>query len=126
MRVLETLTGLRLTARPEALDRAKWDDGTIVLRFAPDDAFAIGAAEVGIADEHAIVVHESGFVGTWLTPDELSGRVVPHIEWPLPEARPALAQGLICGVPAKLWLDGDRALLLCTAAYAHELADRLG
>jgi hypothetical protein len=28
-------------------------------------------------------------------------------------------------VPAKLWLAEDRALLLCAAAYAHELEERL-
>jgi len=45
----------------------------------------------------------------------------------MPTARPALAQGSIAGVPAKLWLpaDGD-ALLLTAAAYADELSRRLG
>jgi hypothetical protein len=71
------------------------------------------------------VVDEAGFVGWWLTLDELNDAVVPHVDWPLPEDRPALAQGLVAGVPAKLWLAEDRALLLCAAAYAHELVDRL-
>ncbi|CAN5424092.1 hypothetical protein BH20CHL6_BH20CHL6_09880 [soil metagenome] len=125
MPALETLPGLRVVASPAALDAASWSEGAIVLRFAPDDAFALGAEEIKVADEHAIVAPESGYMGTWLTADELSDRVVPHIEWPLPSGRPALAQGLIAGVPAKLWLDDDRALLLCAAAYAHELAERL-
>ena len=44
-----------------------------------------------------------------------------------PTERPALAQGSIAGVPAKLWLadDGD-ALLVTRAAYADELASALG
>ena len=84
---------------------------------------AIGAASLQVAGEH-IVVDEVGFVGWWLTPEELD-HVVTHIDWPLPTDRPALAQGLIAGVPAKLWLDEDRALLLCAAAYAHELEERL-
>ncbi len=126
MRALDALPGLRVVTTVEALDRAPWTEGTIVLRFAPDDAFALDSAEIDVADEDAIVAPESGFVGTWLTPDELQDRVVPHIVWPLPDARPALVQGLIAGVPAKLWLDDDRALLLCAAAYAHELAERLG
>ncbi len=129
MPALETLPGLRVVATPEALDRASWREGSIVLRFAPDDAFVIGtsADELAdrLADEHAIVEPETGLVGTWLTPDELTELVGTHIEWPLPAARPALAQGLIAGVPAKLWLEDDRALLLCAAAYAHELAERL-
>ncbi|MBA3778245.1 MAG: hypothetical protein H0X16_02870 [Chloroflexi bacterium] len=126
MPALETLPGLRIVASPEALDAAPWSAGTVVLRFAPDDAFAIGATAVDIADDHAIVAEESGFVGRWLTREELDDRLVTHIEWPLPTALPALAQGLIAGVPAKLWLTTDRVLLLCAAAYAAELADRLG
>jgi hypothetical protein len=49
------------------------------------------------------------------------------MEWPLPTERPALAQGSIAGVPAKLWLParGD-ALVLTATAYAHELEQRLG
>ena len=129
MRALEAMPGLRVVATPESLDGALWSEDAIVLRFAPDDAFAIGMSDVALADEladeDAIVEPERGFVGTWLTRDELIDHVQPHIEWPLPAARPALAQGLIAGVPAKLWLEDDRALLLCAAAYAHELTERL-
>ena len=125
MRALEAMPGLRVVATPEALDGALWSEDAIVLRFAPDDAFAIGMSDVALADDDAIVEFETGFVGTWLTSDELREHVQPHIEWPLPAARPGLAQGLIAGVPAKLWLEDDRALLLCAAAYAHELTGRL-
>ena len=31
----------------------------------------------------AIVAPETGFVGCWLTPDELAAHVVPHIDWAL-------------------------------------------
>jgi len=120
------MTGTRVVASPEALDAARWSEGTVVLRLAPDDVFAIGAGEIEVADEHAIVVDEAGFVGRWLDEDELHQQVVPHVDWQLPLTRPALAQGLIAGVPAKLWLEDDRALLLCATAYARELADRLG
>jgi len=129
VRALETLPGLRVVATPEALDAASWAEEPLVLRFAPDDAFAMRTSQIALvdlADEHAIVEPETGFVGAWMTSDELAERVLPHVEWPLPAARPALAQGLIAGVPAKLWLEDDRALLLCVAAYAHELSERLG
>ncbi len=134
MRALEAMPGVRVVATPEALDRAPWAEQSIVLRLAPDDAFVIGAPDgalgdgsaTSLADEHAIVEPETGFVGAWLTPDELGELVDTHIEWPLPPARPALAQGLVAGVPAKLWLEDERSLLLCAAAYAHELAERLG
>jgi hypothetical protein len=121
---LDRLRGVRVVADPASLDRATWrGDDVMVLRFAPDDAFAIDATAVDIDDEHAIVEDEVGFVGAWLDPDVIEG----HIEWFLPTVRPALAQGSIAGVPAKLWLpaEGD-ALLLTAAAYADELAGRLG
>jgi hypothetical protein len=136
VRALEPLPGLRVVAAPEALDQARWVPGdATILRFAPDDAFAIGARTVEIGDPDAIVEPEPGFVGAWLTADELRDDVVPGIEWSLPTERPALAQGNIAGVPAKLWLtrgwdaegsDGaDQALLVVLAAYADDLAGRL-
>ena len=133
---LEPLPGLRVVATPEALDEARWVPGdAVVLRFAPDDAFAVGARTVEIDDPDAIVEPEAGFVGAWLTADELRDEVVARIEWTLPTERPVLAQGTIAGVPAKLWLtngwdaegtdDGDQALLVVQAAYADELRRRL-
>jgi hypothetical protein len=125
VRAPEPLVGVRVVASPGTLDVMDWATGVAPLRFAPDDLMAVGAvtAEVGYAP--AIVENETGFVGWWLTHDEVTETVLPHIDWPLPNARPALAQGLVAGVPAKLWLTDDRALLLCSAAYAHELEERL-
>ena len=110
-------------AAPAALDALAWPDGVAALRLAGDDLFALGATTAEATD--AIVEDERGFVGWWLTLEELHDHVLEHVDWPLPEARPALAQGLIAGVPAKLWLTNDRALLFCAAAYAHELEERL-
>ena len=123
MPVLERLRGLRVVAEPAALDAARWHgDDVTVLRFAPDDAFGLGAVSVDLDDELAIVEAEVGFVGVWLPVEA----VEPHLEWPLPTERPVLAQGAIAGVPAKVWLPGDRDALLMTAgAYADELAGRL-
>ena len=125
MPALDRLHGLRVVADPAALEGARWHGpgDVIVLRLAPDDAFAIGAETVGVDDEHAIVESEPGFVGAWL-PVEV---VAHHTEWSLPEHRPALAQGAVAQVPARIWLpdDGD-ALLITAAAYSDELASRLG
>jgi hypothetical protein len=121
---LDRLRGIRVVADPGAMDGATWHgDDVTVLRFAPDDAFGLGARAIDVDDEQAIVEDEAGFVGAWLDPDDIE----PHTEWPLPTERPALAQGSIAGVPAKLWLpvDGD-ALLFTAAAYARELEHRLG
>jgi hypothetical protein len=160
VRAVEQLRGLRVAADPSALDDARWTarsaagarpstasappDGIVILRIAPDEAFAVGATDVEIADPHAIVEIEAGFAGLWLTDAELQSLVVPHLEWPLPPERPALAQGSVAGVPARIWLaaagdadpagraadvgaaeDGRACLLVTAAAYAHELETRL-
>lgn len=124
MPALEPLTGLRVVADPAALEAASWQgDGVTVLRLAPDDAFALGAVGIDVDDDHAIVESEAGFAGAWFPLDD----VLAHVEWSLPAERPALAQGSIAGVPAKLWLPsgGADALLVTAAAYADELAGRL-
>ena len=120
----ERLPGLRVVADPGALDAARWlGEDVTVLRLAPDDAFAIDATGVDVDDEHAIVEPEVGFSGAWV---EL-GAVRRHVEWALPAERPALAQGFVATVPARVWLpgDGERVLLITAAAYADELAGRL-
>jgi hypothetical protein len=124
VRAPEPIDALRVVASPRALDDLDWTDDVVALRLAADDLLAVGAASVQLAGDH-IIVDEAGFVGWWLTLDEVTAGVLPHIDWPLPTERPALAQGLVAGVPAKLWLAEDRALLLCNAAYAHELEERL-
>lgn len=130
MPALEPLRGLRVVAEPAALDAARWTaaagETVLTLRLAPDDVLAIGAAAVEVDDPHAIVEDERGYVGGWGSARELAR----HAEWSLPSARPALAQGSIAGVPAKVWLpagdDPDRALLVATAAASPVLAERIG
>lgn len=123
MRAPEPLAGIRVVAAPATLDALAWPDGVAPLRLAPDDLFVLGARQADVRE--ALVEEERGFVGWWLTVEELHDHVLEHVDWPLPAERPALAQGLVAGVPAKLWLTHDRVLLLTAAAYAHELMDRL-
>jgi hypothetical protein len=124
VRAPEPMPALRMVASPTVLDELAPPEGAAALRLASDDLLILGAASVEVAGEH-LIVDEAGFVGWWLTPDEVTASVLPHVDWALPTARPALAQGLVAGVPAKLWLTEDRSLLLCAAAYAHELEERL-
>jgi hypothetical protein len=121
--VPDRLPGLRVVADPAALDAARWQgDDLTILRLAPDDVFAIGATGVEVDDEHAIVEAEPGFAGAWLPLDE----VAHHVEWSLPTERPALAQGAVANIPARIWLPDDgHALLITAAAYADELESRL-
>jgi hypothetical protein len=123
---LEPLAGLRVVARPGALDAATWEgDGPItVLRVAPDEALAIGASDVEVDDEHAIVEPEPGFSAARLNSAGIAS-VLAHVEFRLPADRPALAQGKVAGVPVKLLLDGDGAVLVVQTAYIADLEARL-
>lgn len=130
MPALDRLHGARVVADAAVLDAlvaGSLPAGALALRFAPDDVFIINidAASLRIDDAHAIAVDDAGWVGARCGIDA----VAPHMEWQLPVERPALVQGSIAGVPAKLWLPGggdEDALLLAAAAYASTLADRLG
>lgn len=126
------LDGWRVIAEPAALDRAVWPSGATVVRISSDDAFVIAPAGDGATvptvagDAHAIVTPEHGFAGATLTAGEVELLALHHIEWDLPSARPALAQGRIAGVPAKLVLHHDgSALLLVACAARAELEERL-
>lgn len=128
MPALEPLHGLRVVADPAALDAARWKVATdgepaVVLRFAPDEVFVIGATSVTLDDPDAIVEDERGYVGAWCPFDAIRAQT----DWSPPADRPSLAQGSIAGVPAKVWLpdDGD-VLVVVTAAHAAGLAERLG
>ena len=133
MPALEPVQGVRVVASPEALDRAVWDpeDVTIVWRFAPDDAFGwrAGAPETSVTvdDPYAIIELEPGYCGAYLMPSDVA-KLRRQCEFEWPTERPALVQGNVAGVPAKVWLadfaNGD--CLLVAAAYADELATRLG
>lgn len=126
MRAPDPLHGLRIVATPDALDHAWYEGDVLVVRIAPDEAFAIGAVHAELTDPHAIVEPETTFVGWSLSHDEFERHVRHHLEWPLPEHRPALAQGFAARVPIKLWLDHDRVLLIASRGLVHEVAHRLG
>jgi hypothetical protein len=126
--------GVRVVANPDAIDGAVWHDAgpgrdefePLVLRFARDEVFAIGATGVEIDDVDAIVVAEAGYVALMFPADEFVDFVVPHIEWPAPSSRPAFAQGSIAGVPAKVYLDvTGAATVLVQGVYLDELVDRI-
>ena len=93
--------------------------GSTVLRFAPDEAFVVGAGSTRVDDPHAIIEDEVGFVALAVDRDV----VARHSEWALPAepARSPRARSPAC--PAKLaWLPDGRAWVVTHAAYAAELA----
>jgi hypothetical protein len=86
---------------------------------------AIGADQVDLDDEHAIVEPEPGFSGARLDSADLQ-LVLAHVEFQLPVGRPVLVQGKVAGVPVKLLLGEDGgALLVVQTAYAADLEARL-
>jgi len=126
--------GVRVVATPEAIDAAAWQDAgpgpdefePLVLRFAPDEAFAVGATGVHLDDPDAIVEPELGYTAIMFPVDEFIDVVLPRIEWPLAPARPAFCQGAIAGVPAKLYIDATgAATVFVMASYLDDFLSRL-
>ena len=120
MRAPEPMPGLRLVGDAGTLDGLAWAPEVTALRLAADDVLALGASE---APRSSVLLEtpDAGWMGWWLAPDELE-RVRHHTEWPLVAG---LNQGLVAGVPAKVWLGPERSLLLVARAYASELEARL-
>ena len=123
MRAPEPLTGLRVVARPAALDAVTAPVGGVMLRIAPDDAIVTGTATLVVDDPYAIVEPEYAFVHWRLSMAEFDG-IKRHIEWPLP-TEGALGQGLIAGVAAKIVIHSDHVLLVVSASLADDLTERL-
>ena len=123
----EPVRGWRVVARPEALDALDRAGLGTALRLAPDDLLLIGpGAAPAVDDGDAIVVPDGGFVAWTLDAAALRSLMEEHVDWELPAGRPALAQGLVAAVPAKLRLEEDgTARLICLAAYAAELQERV-
>jgi len=122
VRAPEDLHGTRIIAAPAVLDAVAVPGIRDVIRLAADDLFLLGNYKfIHTGPDALIQEDETGFVGWWLNPNELE-HVGHHIDWPL---TPGLNQGLVAGVPAKVWLGPDRCLLLVARAYAHELEARL-
>lgn len=121
------LPGVRVVAAPTALSllaavhpNALW--------FAPDDLFIAGLwpDEVTVDDDHAIIEAETGFSAMCFTPAQFAATVAPHIEWPVPSARPAFTQGMVAAVPCKLHFTVDGITVITNTVQVRDLSDRLG
>jgi hypothetical protein len=123
----ETLVGTRVVAAPASLDAcvAALPPTMDALRFATDEVLLVGKGQIELDDEYAIVEREVGFSYFRFTPPQFAQLVTHRLEWTLPTARPALAQGRLMAIPVKIWLTADRVMLICPTAFVHELQDRL-
>lgn len=129
MPAFEPVAGLRVVADAGAIDRATWTgaEAVTLVRIAPDEALAIGATTVEIDDPDAIVEPEHGFSAARLDETDEAGlaRLLGHVEFAVPRQRPAVVQGKVAGVPAKLLLRDGLTLLIVQTAFADELEARL-
>jgi hypothetical protein len=122
---VESLAATRIVARPTALQAAAWPPGTIVLPIAPDEALIIGDMPADIDDPHAIIEDEGGFVVLRLSRTELDEWMSRQSEWTLPRSPTSFSQGMVAGLPAKIWVDGDLAMVLTRVSLRAELEGRL-
>lgn len=126
MRAPDRFIGTRIVALPSALDAASWPDGALVFRVAPDEVLVGSEVDAPmIADPHAIVERETGFSGVWLDAAAARGVLERECDWELPVDRPAFAQGMVAGLPVKLWFERDRVLFIVAAPFAEDLMERL-
>ena len=123
--VFERVHTTRIVATPAALDAARWPAGHVALRTAADEVLITPPlASPQVADEHAIVLADGSFFGGWIAPASALAVLERECEWEVPHARPAFAQGMVAGLPVKLWFESERVLVLVAEPLAHDLAER--
>lgn len=130
MQELNRIDGTRIVAKPAALDAVSWPDELLVLRIAADEVYIAAPpadlADVDIDDPFAIVIGDGTFSGMWMDEAEGLATLEQTCEWELPQARPAFAQGMVAGIPAKLWFDEDAILFIVPTPYWVEFTERVG
>ena len=125
MPAAEILHGRRIVSSVSTIDSAVFPLRALLLRFAPDDVLVVGDGPIDLADQHAIVEDDHGWCALSVREDRVLEVLARHAAWAPPFDRPALAQGMIAGLAAKVLLDGDRSLIIVAAPFAHELEERL-
>jgi hypothetical protein len=132
VRALERLTGTRIVSTPEVIDSTVWPRDVRVFRLAPDEVFVDAAIDPAwIDDADAIVVRETGFSGVWMERSAAIDFLQRECDWELPgmgqwgNEVPAFAQGLVAGLPVKVWFEADRVLFFVASPLAQDFAERL-
>ena len=126
MRALERLIGTRIVALPEAIDSAEWPAGALVLRLAPDEVLVNAAVNAdAVPDAHAIVEHETGYSGVWVDRAAAVEFLQRECDWEIPADVTAFTQGLVAGLPVKVWFDRDLILFIVASPFATDLSERL-
>jgi hypothetical protein len=118
--VLEAVDALRVVARADALDNPHLTDAAVLLRIAEDEALVLGG-EIDVDDPAAIIVRDSGWVVWRVGKSELRASLARLCAFPIAAG---LNQGMVAGLPTKVWIDGDHSMVLVAAAYAAEFEER--
>lgn len=119
----EMLGVIRVIASPVAIGSISSDG--VVLQIAADEALILDATDVVVDDEAAITVPDDGFVGLQMTRDQLAAWCRREAEWDLPDLVSYFTQGMVAGLPIKIWVNGDRALVIGRTSLARDLEERL-
>ena len=127
---LRRLEATRVSTTPAALDalveRPPWPHGALAFRTAPDELLVAASPDFEVDDDsHAIVERETAFSYVWLEDATAERFLDRECEWRRPDARPALAQGEVAGIPATLWFEPGRTLILTPAPFADAFQRRL-
>ena len=123
---LEYIPMTHIVATPAALDATVWPDNAHVLRVAQDEALVFPPIpDLALDDPYAIVVEDGGYVSVWLPMDVALAFLERACEWAPPALRPAFAQGMVAGIPVKVWFETERVLFITPAPYAHDFQERL-
>lgn len=131
---LGPLTAVRVVATSAALDAMRWPDGAFAMRTAADEALVVAGpghdgslriAPDAVPDPHAIIDNDTSWRGVWVDTAAALDIIEHHADWEAPSARPSLAQGLIAGIAAKVWLGHAQSLIAVTAPFAADFEERV-
>lgn len=123
--MLEALAVVRVVSTSTALDEVAASPDAVVLRTAPDEMLVIDGTISQLDDPHAIVDLDVGWMGAWVETDRALDFLRLTAEWQPPDHRPVFVQGMVAELPAKLWIDTERSLLVVPRSLAAEMEDRL-
>lgn len=98
---------------------------SLVLRIAPDDALIVGDGPIDVSDPDSIIESDAGWCALKVSEERALGILRHNAAWEPPPDRPVLAQGMVAGLAAKVYLDGSRSMIIVPTPFAAELEERL-
>lgn len=128
MHALNPLRCTRIVSTADALDRVVWPAGVPVCRLAADEVLLLDDGEhlsIAIDDPHAIRRVDTAWAGMTMREEDARVWLAGAAEWAPPETTPAFVQGLVMGLPVKLWWAAGQVRVMVAAPFAADFAERL-